>query len=33
MLDEAQAQNVSSAAINPGALDNRTNVTVVFELR
>lgn len=30
---EAQAQNAAASPINPGALDNRTNIVVVFELR
>lgn len=30
---EAQAQNVAASPISPGALDNRTNIVVVFELR
>lgn len=32
-LEQSQAQNAASSPINPGAIDNRTNVTVVFALR
>ena len=32
-LEQSAAQNVASAPINPGTLENYTNVTVVFELR
>jgi len=32
-FEQSAAQNVAAAPINPGTLENYTNVTVVFELR